>query len=111
MTLKPSTDPKERDLTTTTSEVKQIEMDQLLGQGFGTPNPPLTLHLKSTLLGEERRIYVQLPEGARPILSTLSGSARTGRGVVVRQCACPRPLLLGLRDDGCRISEDDCCED
>ena len=63
MTLKPSTDPKERDLTTTTSEVKQIEMDQLLGQGFGTPNPPLTLHLKSTLLGEERRIYVQLPEG------------------------------------------------
>jgi len=31
--------------------------------GANTPNPPHTLTLSSTILGETRRIYVQLPEG------------------------------------------------
>jgi len=32
-------------------------------QATGTPNPPITLTIRSAVLGEERRVYVQLPEG------------------------------------------------
>lgn len=33
-----------------------------LSRSIGNPNPPLNITLKSELLGEERKIYIQLPE-------------------------------------------------
>jgi len=45
----------------------------------GSPNPPTTLTLNSEILGEKRKIYIQLPEGyeqtqrAYPLLCVLDG--------------------------------------
>lgn len=45
----------------------------------GSPNPPTNITLKSELLGEERNIYIQLPEGygkvkrAYPVLFVMDG--------------------------------------
>ena len=45
----------------------------------GSPNPPQTLTLNSEILGEERKVYIQLPEGyeqtqrAYPLLCVLDG--------------------------------------
>lgn len=54
-------------------------MAQLLEETLGTPNPPFTLTIKSEALGEDRRIYVQLPVGYErsdqvyPVLLVLDG--------------------------------------
>lgn len=45
----------------------------------GNPNPPMKINLKSEILGEERKIYIQLPESydrtrkAYPVLFVLDG--------------------------------------
>ena len=54
-------------------------MTEVLRRAVGTPNPPTTLTLASEVLGEERRIYVQLPVGYDgceqrcPVLVVLDG--------------------------------------
>lgn len=54
-------------------------MAQLIRQETGTPNPPMTLTIQSDVLGEERRVYVQLPDDYNhttrhyPVLLTLDG--------------------------------------
>jgi hypothetical protein len=61
------------------AEEEEMSMAQLLEETLGTPNPPVTLTIRSEVLGEERRIYVQLPVGyARsdqvyPVLVVLDG--------------------------------------
>ena len=54
-------------------------MAQLLKREVGVPNPPQTLTVHSEVLGEERRIYLQLPddyhqsERSYPLLVVLDG--------------------------------------
>jgi len=57
----------------------EMSMVQVLEETVGTPNPPVTLTIRSEVLGEERRIYVQLPVGygrskqVYPVLLVLDG--------------------------------------
>ncbi|MDD5220397.1 MAG: alpha/beta hydrolase-fold protein, partial [Candidatus Bipolaricaulis sp.] len=54
-------------------------MSQVLRRTVGTPNPPVVLTMASEVLGEERRIYLQLPVGydgceqRYPVLVVLDG--------------------------------------
>jgi uncharacterized protein len=61
------------------AEEEEMSMVHVLDETVGTPNPPHTLTIRSEVLGEERRIYVQLPVGydrseqVYPVLVVLDG--------------------------------------
>ena len=79
----------------------------------GGPNPPTTLTIQSSILGEERRIYVQLPEGydhtrARyPVLVVVDGewlfdlagaNVRFFSEIDVMDVTIPRMIVVGIEN-------------
>lgn len=79
----------------------------------GTPNPPVSLTIPSAVLGEERRVYVQLPEGYEssrtryPVLVVLDGEwlfelarahVRFASEYEVMDVAIPRMIVVGIEN-------------
>jgi len=58
---------------------KPVTADPVIHREYGTPNPPETLTIRSQVLDEDRRVYVQLPEGydnshtSYPVVVVLDG--------------------------------------
>ena len=85
----------------------------ILQQEVGTPNPPTTLTVQSTILGEKRRIYIQLPEGYDhsrawyPVLFVMDGGwlFEYARATVrffsesdVTDIAIPKMIVVGIEN-------------
>ncbi len=78
---------------------------------IGTPNPPLTLTIQSQVLGQERRVYVQLPEGYErtetryPVVVVLDGewlfelvraNVRFASEYEVMDVTIPKMIVVGI---------------
>ena len=80
---------------------------------IGTPNPPLTLTIQSQVLGQERRVYVQLPEGYErtetryPVVVVLDGewlfelvraNVRFASEYEVMDVTIPKMIVVGIEN-------------
>lgn len=88
-------------------------MTPLIQSEVGTPNPPVSLTIPSAVLGEERRVYVQLPEGYEssrsryPVLVVLDGEwlfelarahVRFASEYEVMDVTIPRMIVVGIEN-------------
>lgn len=87
--------------------------DPIVRRDFGAPNPPETLTILSEILGEERRVYVQLPEGYSnsrahyPVVLVLDGEwlfelvraqVRFSSEYEVMDATIPRMIVVGIEN-------------
>jgi predicted alpha/beta superfamily hydrolase len=98
---------------TSTGDSEPSGTNTIVDSEIGTPNPPLTVTIQSSVLGEKRRVYVQLPEGYErsrtryPVLVVLDGEwlfelarshVRFASEYEVMDVTIPKMIVVGIEN-------------